>query len=268
MPSLSMPLFVRPADVILRMQLGSELSGLTEVLESGIIGAQLHLQRITGSKLQRRSHDCYYFLDKDAFSGIQPGGLFRLELPSGCVRLDTPVVLTASSVQTSQTGPFLTYTAMDPTLVRVDYDRGYVLVDAPTYANCYVRVQCDTGFEDGTRPWPVEGVSAYDPETPYTVGMKVVANESVWRCIAVYSPPVAPPDLTGWEPLYVEMEQIPIEFYEAIMGLVPMVFNASQVTNRNEEAEKQYTTNADHAALLLQPYVRTKGFSFRPLWTS
>jgi hypothetical protein len=49
------------------------------------------------------------------------------------------------------------------------------------------------------------------------------------------------------------------------MSLVPMVFNAQQTTKRSNEAKSQYQTLTDHANLLLQPYMRTQGFTFRSI---
>lgn len=279
MPSLSMPLFVSPEDVILRMQLGSELTGVNEVISSGIIGAQLHVQRIIDGKLSRQSQDCMFHVMSDAFSGIQSGGAFRLEVPSGFIRRDTPVVLTYSTEGT----PFGTFEEIDSDYVKVDYDRGYILLskdymlsyldtetDAPVES--YVRVQCDTGFENGLTPWPITGLEQYDYLESYTVGDLVKYNDRAWRCIvtkSVASPPelaYPPTDLMHWAIAYVPMEQIPVELYEAVMAMVPVIFDISQTTNRNSEAKNQYERAADHAALLLQPYVRTMGFSFRPMW--
>jgi hypothetical protein len=61
------------------------------------------------------------------------------------------------------------------------------------------------------------------------------------------------------------MEPIPNAIYEAIMSLVPMVFNAQQSTNRSDKAKEQYQTLTDHANVLLQPYMRTQGFTFRSI---
>lgn len=212
-----MPLFVSPEDVILRMQLGAELTGVEDVVSSGIIGAQLHVQRVIDGKLARQSQDCQFFLDSQSFSGIQPDGLYRLEIPSGFIRRDTTVTVTYAE------GPFDTFEAIDSLLMKVDYDRGYVLLDK-TYGDYYVRVQCDTGFEDGTR---------YDTQSP---------------------------------PQLIPMEAIPMDVYEAILSLVPITFNATQTTTQSAEAKQQYQTLTDRAAMLLQPYIRTRGFSFRPIW--
>jgi hypothetical protein len=243
------------------MQLDSELSGVQEIVESGIIAAQLHVERVIDGKLGRQSHDARYFIDAEAFSGMAPGGLYRLEVPSGLVRQDTTPVVTFSN----ELSPFSTHTAINSDLSRFDYNRGYLLVDASTYRNSYVRVQADTGFEDGTRALPTTGLDAWAALTQYAVGDKVAYQGVSYEAINI--PPVGtvPTDPTYWKAAFVPMETIPDAIYEAIISLVPMVFNAQQTTNRNDEAQKQYRVLTDHANLLLQPYVRTQGFTFRPI---
>lgn len=256
-----MPLFVTPADVILRMQLNSDLQGINDVITTGIIGAQLHVQRIIDGCLSRRHQDARYFVDAESFSGIAPNGAYRLEVPSGFIRKDKPIIISASN---PKAGPFEDQFEVDPDFLRIDFPRGYVHLDEGNYANCHVRIQCDTGFEDGTTPLPVAGHPAYDSTTQYAVGDVVVYNLTAYRCTAV--PPVgtAPTDTQYWAQAFVPMEDLPTPIYEAIMTLVPMVFNTNQTTNRSDEAKEQYQTATDHAELLLQPYVRTKGFTFRP----
>jgi hypothetical protein len=73
-----------------------------------------------------------------------------------------------------------------------------------------------------------------------------------------------PPTIAGyWVLAIVPMDPIPDAIYEAIMALVPMVFNANQTTNSSKEAKAQYQVLTDHANLLLQPFTRTQGFTFR-----
>lgn len=260
MPALTMPLFVSPADVILRMQLSPDLTGIEEVVASGIIGAQLHLQRIIDGRLCRQTQKARYFVDAESFSGIAPNGTYRLEIPSGFVRTDTPVVITASN---PNAGPFEDQGEADSTLFHIDYPRGYIHLDAQTYENCHIRVQCDTGFEDGTAPLPLTGVADYVATTQYAVGDIVASSGVAYQCTVVPPAGTAPTNQMFWAPAYVPMESIPNEIYEAIIALVPMVFNSQQTSSRSDDAQKMYQTATDHAELLLQPYVRTKGFTFR-----
>jgi len=269
MPTLAMPLFVTPLDVILRMQLDKELSGIEDTVASGIVGAQLHVQRMIDSKLVRQSQDCMYQLFSDAFSGIQPGGAFRLEVPSGFIRRDTPVLITASD-DISMTGatPFGTFDAVDMTAVKIEYDRGYILIGSGDNTNCFVRVRCDTGFEDGTSPYPTTGISAYDPDVEFAVGDQVVFGGVVYTCKVAAGVGVDPTNISRWVKTYVPIEQLPEDLYEAIMAMVPVIFDSSQTTNRAKEALEQYKKANDHSNLLLSNYIRTKGFTFRPIWSS
>lgn len=257
---LTMPLFVTPADVILRMGLSVDLAGVQDVVTTGIIASQLHVQRIIDGRLQRESQDASYFVDAESFSGIAPNGAYRLEVPSGFIRTDSDVVVLASA---PRAGSFADREAVDPTLMRVDYARGYVHLDPVAYGNCHVRVQCETGFEDGTSPYPTADLDAYSGSTQYAVGDRVAYTGGAYEALVV--PPVgtAPTDLAYWTPALIAQESVPQAVYEAIMSLVPFVFNSQQTTNRSTEAEKQYKTATDHANLLLQPYVRLKGFTFR-----
>jgi hypothetical protein len=260
---LKMPLFVDPSEVITRMQLDPNLSGTLELVTSGIIGAQLHVERIVGGRLVRTTQDDIYFLDSQSFSGMTPGGVYRVELRSGFIREDEPLIVGFS------TGRFGDYADIDASLQTVIYPRGYVLLDAGMYADSYVRVQATTGFEDGSRPWPVtEDIPVYSNDLTYAVGDKVVFESVVYEMIAQDQPPVGmkpPTDTAYWKKLYVPMEHLPDAVYEAILAMVPIVLSASQTTNRSPEAEAQYKMLTDHANLLLQPFIRTKGFSFRPV---
>lgn len=263
MPRTPMPLFVDPQDAILRMQLSADLTGITEVITSGITGAQLHVERIIDGRLARRAQNCLFFLDAESFSGIVPGGAYRLEIPSGLVRQDVPQVVSASTGTVS--GPFTDYNAVESSLMRFDYERGYLHLDA-TYGNYHVRVGCDTGYEDGTRPLPVEGLPAWEDTVAYAIGDQVAYTATAYTCTAV--PPVGtlPTDPAFWTVALVPQEPIPDAIYEAILALVPMVLNANQTSNRSSEAQKQYVTLTDHANLLLQPYVRTRGLTFRTMF--
>lgn len=234
MPQLAMPLFVSVADVIQRMQLNADLPGITDVVSQAIMGAELQIEALLDGQITRKTHDCMYYLDSDAFSGIQPGNMFKLEVPSCFIRRDTPPTISYSSVTSFEQygvlsngfndsdGPFGNFTSVDMSFVKIDYDRGYVYMAANRHGNRYIRLQCDTGFEPGTN--------------------------------------------TNSSNTVIPMEQIPQALYEAILSYVPTIFDSSQTTNRNQEAQPQYEKAADHARMLLKNYVKMNGFSFRPLW--
>jgi hypothetical protein len=271
--AFDVPLFVDPQDVIGRMQLDPELSGVTDVVSSAIRGAQLHIEALLGSKLSRMTQDCMFYLDSDAYSGVQPGGVYTLELPSGFVRTDTPIILALSTATGSQTsrgfqdpdGPFGDFELTDSRFYRIDCYRGYVLAEAGRHADRYVRVVCDTGFEPGTNPLPVQGLAAYDPAVTYQQNELVSYGGAAWKA-NVETTGVAPGLDASWETAYVPADQIPPSLYEAILTMVPTVF-AGQVNNQSQMVLPQYERAADHARLLLRDFLRIKGFTFRPIWS-
>lgn len=266
MASLSMPLFVEVDDVIRRMQLSEELTGVVETVTSGIIGAQLHVERVIDGKLSRQSHSRVYHLDSDVFSGIQPGGMYRLEVPSGMIRQDTPIVLSNSG--SSRLGPFETFDSLTNDFAKVDYDRGYVLVSASQYDNDFIRLVGDSGYEDGTTPYPLTGVEAYGDVLIYEVGDVVSLGGVAYTCIVETSVGMSPTtNPERWARKYVPMEDIPTDLKEAIITMVPVILSSSQQhTKGMPDPAKAYQRAAAHAELLLSNYTRAKGFTFRPLW--
>lgn len=264
MPSLIMPLYVNHDDVVLRMQVNGDLAGVKDVIDSAIIGAQIQVQALTQSKLEVTAQDSVFQLDSGAFSGIQPGGVFRLELASGFIRSDSPVLVTFDS-RWNLPDP----TTADPVTYKVDLKRGYVLMDARIYADKFVRVQCSTGFAVLPVPTYTGTPAAYDSLTAYTVGNAVSFGGKVY--VATDSSTGATPVVAGvvsshWTVVVLTPEQLPTEVYEAIMSYVAVVFDSSQTTNRNQEEEPQAKKAFDRAQLILGPYLRMKGFSFRPMW--
>lgn len=263
MPSLQMPLYVSAKDVVDRMQVNDELEGVTDVVNSAIIGAQLQLQTITQSSLEVQSQDCLYFLDPDMFSGLQPGGVFRLELPSSFIRATPTPVITFDSTwdlpqaQTASTG------------FKIDYKRGYVLMDRTAYVGTYVRIQCQTGFAVNPVPDPGTGsIPAWTSGTSYIPGNPVTLDGSTYVCTVANSDalPASPAtDTDQWTLVVNTPEQVPNDVYEAIMSLVGPVFDSSQVTNRSGEQQPQAQKSFDRAKALLLPYMRIIGFSFRPV---
>lgn len=230
-------LFVDPLDVAKRMQINlQELPGAVDILTSAIVGAQLHCQTVLGSQLPIQAQDCKFYLDGDAFSGVQPNGQFRLEMPSGFIRVPNatyPLTITSDS-QWSMPNPL----TVDPTVYRVDYTKGIVYIDATTFKNFvinspllrldvgqqyrdqYVRVQCTTGF---------------------------LVNSGVWGT-AGKTPPEAIPD---W-------------FTEAIIAYCAVIAVGGQAQTDNK-AKEIYKVAGDHANLVLASNRRQIGFALRPM---
>lgn len=260
---MAMPLFIPASAVSLRMQLQDTLPGVTDAIASAIQGAELQIEAQLGSKLTYRNVDCRFFLDRTAFSGMQPGGLFRLEIPSGFVRTDEQMTVTYDSRWNL---PFAE--PVDPTLMVLDDSRGYLLVDACQYANKYVRVQCSTGYKDSVPTPSFTGTAApYNNATTYSPGTAVtivVNGQTVtYLCIASTTGNT-PPNATYWTLVTFAPEAIPDDLAEAILSYVPSIFDATQNTNRDPQAQPQYKKAAEMAYLLLKPYLRFEGFSLRP----
>lgn len=130
------------AYVARRLQIDTSLDGVMDTLDDAIGGAQLHVEEQLDSKLSLQDWDVVYFLNSDFFSGLQPNGFMTLQLPSGFVRHDVDHPITILTGNTWLT----TIDGVDNTLIKWDYDRGLLRMDALTYKNKYVHVTCSTGF--------------------------------------------------------------------------------------------------------------------------
>jgi hypothetical protein len=262
-----MPLFVDPLTVIQRMQLNPDLDGVYDTVCSGIQGAQRQVQAVLQSELELKTRTHIYQCDSDAFSGIQPGKMYRLEVPSGLIRnsVDYPVSITVGSSWQFTDG----YTP-DPSTYVVDYWRGYVLMDARVYHDKFVRIVCTTGFITQVPTPSYEGdVQPYSPNVLYTAGQACTFGEPVpalYACVLGTLGNVDPTDDTYWTAITYSTEDIPGDLEEGIMSYVPWIFDVNQTTNRNADATAQYKAGADHGLMVLRPYLRLKGFSFRPLF--
>jgi hypothetical protein len=262
MSRLDMPLYINPQDVADRMQLQEQLDGVLDTISSGILAAQIHVQSVIGSELQVVSRDDIFFCDSDAFSGIQPGGFFRLELASGWVRSDTAVTIT-TDIDWNMPNPDSSISA---SAYRIDYDRGYIALDRKLFHDKYVEVVYTTGFKANVpTPSYTATPTVYSATTQYAIGDVVTYAGSTFFCNVV--PPVGtlPNVITYWTPVTFDTEPLPADLYEGIISDIPMIFNAESSTNRAEDAKAVYQALSDHSQMLLKKYFRLKGFSFRPV---
>jgi hypothetical protein len=211
--STNTTIFVQPAKVLTRMQINSDLVGVADVLISALVGAQLHIQSLLASTLEKKEYLTKYYLDTDAFSSIQPDGLIRVELPTGFVRTDSTFTL-----MTDTDWRFASPDLIPASDYEVDALRGRLVLD-PIYGDQYVRAAFTAGFTPG---------DASDLES---------------------TPPEAIPD---W-------------LEEAIISYVGIVLDVSQTTNRAAAASDQYKRAGDHAMSIVAPYLRIRGFAFRPI---
>ena len=236
-------LLVEASDVIQRMQLDGSLLGVVEVAQGLIRASQLHLQAVLDSNFEKHTYQAVFYIDTEAFSGLQPGGQYRLELPTGCIRTDTPVVVTVGSQWN------LSDQAVPPApgpLFRVDYDRGLVYLQA--------------GIQ--RPPYTVQSNNVATEQIDWFGEQFVVVNFAAGFVGIAQDQSVSPPnEVTAAEP-------IPDWLYEAIIAYCPVALNAGQPTNRKDAAKDQYRVSGDVAMSLVSPYNRKKGIAFRPQsWT-
>lgn len=163
------PLLVSVDKLKERMVISSELLGVEAPLESAIRASQLRVAAFFDSQLSEGSYEDIFFLDADAFSGLQPGGLFRLFLKNAFVS-GAPSLFYGESWG-------VTTTLLDPALYTVDAIRGLIYVDSKTMRDKYVRVIYTAGFAEGaTLPdWLTESILAY---APVVFNMGQVTNRS------------------------------------------------------------------------------------------
>ncbi len=231
-------LLVEVADVVTRMQIDQSLVGLAEVVQSAILAAQLQVATVLDTILSKQQVTATFYVDRDAFSGVHPGGMYRLELPTGLVRTDVPLVLTVGELfNLSDQAP-----PADTTTYRVDLVRGIVYLQAAARLN---------PFTVGAGNIASAQLDYYGDQlvqVVYQSGFKGIVQDET------QSPPV---EITP-------AETIPDWLYEAILCFVPIIFDSSQVTNRNAEAATQAKRAADLGLAKLALYVRNKGMAFRP----
>lgn len=240
--SQSMSIFVDPQRVLTRLQVQPAMLGVQDVIVSALVGAQKHIESILDTQLGNTPWDITYWLDRDAHSGIHPGGQYRMYLPSGFVRSDTPIQLWWDS-DWRMTNMQL----INPVNYRIDYLRGMIYLDEYYYANdpvylnsstryqtpnthnsYYVRVTCSTGFNQGV----LAGLPS-DPSQP-------------------------------WPDAYLP-EAIPDWLEESIISYVGIVLDVSQTTNNAPQAKDQYKRAGDHAVAILSPYIRKRGMTYLPM---
>jgi hypothetical protein len=258
---LIIPSFVSVEDVANRMQLDMTLAGVEDAVTRGIQAAQLHIEGLLHGHLVAQARNDIYFLDSEAFSSMQPGGRYRLQIRSGFVRQDPPVTITfgsdwkLSDIETA-----------DPVQYEIDYARGFIHMDSETYGNSYVRIGCTTGFlANVPTPAFTTTPAAYDPAITYQVGDTVILGGITYIANIITTGNVPLNDIVHWTPVAFGTETVPDAIAEAIMSFVPSMMNASQTSNMSAEVKNQYDIMADHAILILAPYYRMGGFTFRPL---
>lgn len=150
-------LFIRVQDLKDRMGINPELD-VDSALESAIHAAQLRLEQYIDSKLERQTWHTRFHLDKDSYSGIQPGGMFRCYLQSGLVTRMVPMVVRYGDAWNviTQVMPEADY--------YVDTDKGICYIDEK-WADRFVSIEYATGYEKASQVpgWLSEAIMAYAP---------------------------------------------------------------------------------------------------------
>jgi hypothetical protein len=98
-----------------------------------------------------------FFLDKDSFSNVRPGKVFRIYLPTGFID-PTTIVLTEGDSWNACTDPVQ---AED---IAVDAEKGIIKVDELYHADKYIKVTYDYGVTASTMPeWLKEAILSFVP---------------------------------------------------------------------------------------------------------
>lgn len=157
---MSSTLFITAAAVKQRMAINPELAEVNPAVESAIRAAQLRIESEYDSKLDRTHNVDVFSLDSESFSGVRPGGVFRLQLKNAFVFIDSgnPFVVTKGS-KWNDVGSVLAESEY-----QLDAERGILLVDE-RHAESFIRVEYTSGFADSTETldWVAEAILGYTP---------------------------------------------------------------------------------------------------------
>lgn len=152
-------LLITVAESKARMAIAANLTEIDPGVESAIRASQIRIASEYGSELHKRTdNDDVFFLDVDSFSGMQPGGVFKLQLSNAFVD-KTSLQLTYGGSWDNCSNP------MPDGAFQIDEVRGIVLVDAGSMKDLYVQVKYTSGFDapDQLPDWLKEALLAYVP---------------------------------------------------------------------------------------------------------
>lgn len=150
-------LFITLESIKTRMGINLDLD-VDEALTSAIHAAQFRVEQFLDSKLAEQDHTSVFQLDSESYSGIQPGGLYRLYLASGLVAASPTPVLSYGSV----------WNIMDNTIPSTDYRfdliKGVCYVDNK-WSDYFVTITYTTGYAKAADlpGWLSEMILAYAP---------------------------------------------------------------------------------------------------------
>lgn len=152
-------LLITVAESKARMAISALLTEVDPGVESAIRASQIRIASEYGSELHKRTdNNDVFFLDFDSFSGIQPGGVFKLQLSNAFVE-EASLVLTYGDAWNR------TSTPLPEGSYEVDLVRGIVIVAAEVAKDMYVQAKYTSGFEtpDQLPEWLKEALLAYVP---------------------------------------------------------------------------------------------------------
>lgn len=151
-------LFIRLEDIKERMSINPELEGVDDSLESAIIAAQLRIEAFLDTNIDKKTNADTFYLDKDSYSGVQPGGLFRLYLRNGLVQDSPAFTLSYGSTWNGIA------TAIPITDYFVDAVRGICYVDNK-WGDFYLKAGYTSGYSKASEipDWLKEAILGYAP---------------------------------------------------------------------------------------------------------
>lgn len=142
-----------------RMAIASDTLGIDPAVESAIKAAQLRVEAVLDSSLERREYTDVFHLDPEYFMDVTPGGLMRMQLSTGLLRSDVPIEVLTGRAWNTCTEP------LDTALSSLDPVRGILSVDRQALQGMYCKVSYSAGYgaQDTLPEWLVEAISSYIP---------------------------------------------------------------------------------------------------------
>lgn len=145
-----------------RLGISIELDGLTDLMDSAIMSAQLRLEGFLDTPLQKSTRKDVFYLDPSLHCGVIPNGVFRLRLSQAFVDPDSIVVKAGSSVSEQET----VVPTTDLFLTDNYLMRGYLSL-AAAWEGQYISVDYSAGYDadnkDTMPEWLSESILAYSP---------------------------------------------------------------------------------------------------------
>jgi len=154
-------LIVDTASVLQRMSLPTDVSSVSDAIDSALASAHVFFEGRLGTQITALQALTDYFFVDSKLIGFAPNGLYRLRLRQAFVKTGTV------SLTTSYTRKGIHAVGADPVLAEdfeVDLVKGLVYLDE-SLADRYVAVTYSAGFDSANKPpeWLVEAMYAYIP---------------------------------------------------------------------------------------------------------